>query len=148
MKIDAEPGTQIATLANGFAVTAPGSILTITMILPNSGQQGQGGPVTIVGQNTHFAQGATQVDFGAGITVSGVTVTCPTCLSVQLSVAASAATGPRTVTVTTGTEVVQLASGFTVTAAPPILTSMAPASGRQGQSVTSTITGQFTHWVQ
>ena len=140
-------GAEIVSLANGFAVLA-GALPAITTVSPNSGPQGGSGPVTIVGQNTHFAQGATQVDFGPGVAVSNIAVTCPTCLSAQLSVSPGALVGGRTVTVTTGTEVVQLANGFTVAAAPPILTSMVPASGRQGQTVMSTITGLYTHWVQ
>ena len=144
----AATGSEVITLSSTFNVQQPSVTPLITLVSPNSGSQGGSGPVTIVGQNTHFAQGSTQVDFGADITVSGITVTCSTCLSVTLAVAATAATGPRTVTVTTGTEVVQLAAGFTVTATPPLLTSMVPASGHQGQAVSSTITGLYTHWVQ
>ena len=141
-------GSEVASLSNGFTVTAGTTGPTISSISPSSGQQGQGGPVAIVGQNTHFVQGTTQVSVGSGITVSNIVVTCPTCLTAQLAIAAMASTGPHDVTVTTGTEVATLAGGFTVQPGTPILTSLNPASGQQGQSLTATITGQFTHFAQ
>ena len=139
-------GTEVASLANGFAVAAAGA--SITTVGPNSGQQGQGGPVRIVGQNTHFAQGTTQVDFGPDITVSAINVTCGTCLTLQLQIATTAVPGPRTVTVTTGSEVATLSGGFTVLPGTPILTSLNRAAGQQGQTFPVTITGQFTHFTQ
>ncbi len=141
-------GTEVASLPNGFLVAAVTTGPSITTVSPNSGQQGQGGPVGIVGLNTHFVQGTTQVDFGAGITVSNINVTCPTCLTAQLQIAAGALPGPRTVTVTTGTEVASLANGFTIQPGTPIVTSFAPTSGQQGQTFTLTVTGQFTHFTQ
>ncbi|MBZ5634919.1 MAG: hypothetical protein LAO55_17495 [Acidobacteriia bacterium] len=141
-------GSEVAALASGFSVSAVSATPVLTQVSPNSGQQGQSGPLGVVGLNTHFVQGVTALDLGPGITVSSVTVTCATCLTAQVSIAANAALGPRTVTATTGTEIAQLVNGFTVLAGTPILTSMVPASGRQGQTITSTITGQFTNWVQ
>jgi hypothetical protein len=49
-------GTEIDSLVNGFNIVAAATP-TITTVSPNSGQQGQGGPITVVGQNTHFVQG-------------------------------------------------------------------------------------------
>lgn len=141
-------GSEVATLANGFTVTVLPVVPSITTISPNSAQQGQNGPVTIVGQNTHFVQGVTQVHLGAGITVTGITVTCPTCLSAHLAIAPDAPTGPHTVTVTSGAEVAILANGFTVQPGTPILTSVVPAQGQQGQTLSVAITGQFTHFAQ
>jgi RHS repeat-associated protein len=141
-------GSEIATLSGGFMVTAAVAVPLITSVSPNSGPQGQGGPVAITGQNTHFVQGTTQVDFGAGITVSNISVTCPTCLTVQLQISATATPGPRTVTVTTGSEVVSLADGFTVQPGTPIIASFGPTSAQQGQTVALTVNGQFTHFAQ
>ena len=141
-------GAETASQANAFTVTAPAAGPSITQVSPNAGPQGQGGPLGVVGLNTHFVQGVTTLDLGPGISVSSVTVTCDTCLTAQVVIAANAVVGPRTVTATTGAEVAQLTNGFTVLAGTPILTSMVPAARRQGQSVTSTITGQFTNWVQ
>lgn len=139
-------GSEIVLLTKAFSVTTAAP--TIVTVSPNSGPQGQGGPVGIVGLNTHFAQGTTQVSFGPGVTVSNIVVTCPTCLTAQLQIAATAVLGPVTVTVTTGSEVATLTGGFTVLPGTPILTSMVPATGSQGQTLTSTVTGLFTHWVQ
>jgi len=140
-------GSEVETLANGFSVLAA-PVASLSLVSPNSGQQGQGGPVTIVGQNTHFAQGISQVDFGPGIAVSGVTVSCPTCLNAQLLISPTATPGPVTVTVTTGTEVAILTNGFTILPGTPILTSLVPAGGQQGQTLSVSITGQFTHFTQ
>ena len=138
-------GTEAASLANGFAVTASASIFSVS---PNAGPQGQGGPVAIVGVNTHFVQGTTTVDFGAGIIVSNIAITCGTCLTVQLQIDPAAAVGSRTLTVTTGSEVVSLANAFTVQPGIPILTSLVPAQGQQGQTLPVTLTGLYTHWAQ
>src|SRR5207249_1835016 len=67
------------SLSNALIVTVPATSPALTALAPNSGSQGQGGPITIVGANTHFVQGGTQVDFGLGIAVGTVTVSCPTC---------------------------------------------------------------------
>jgi RHS repeat-associated protein len=141
-------GAQIATLASGFSVTATVSVPTITSISPNAGPQGEGGPVGIVGMNTHFAQGTTQVSFGPGITVSNITVTCPTCLTARLQISPTAVPGPVTVTVTTGSEVASLANGFTIQPGTPIIASFGPTSAQQGQTFTLTVNGQFTHFTQ
>jgi len=138
--------SEVATLTSGFAVVS--SLPLITAVSPNSGPQGQSGPVGIAGQNTHFVQGTTQIDFGVGIAVSNISVTCPTCLTVQVQIAVDAVPGPRTVVVTTGSEVATLVNGFTVQPGTPILTSMSRAGGQQGQTFPTTITGQFTHFVQ
>jgi RHS repeat-associated protein len=141
-------GSETVTLVKSFTVSV-GTLPAITTVSPNAGSQGQGGPVGIVGLNTHFVQGTTQVDFGAGITVSNINVTCPTCLTIQLLISPTATVGPRNVTVTTGSEIAKLGSGFAVLEGTPILTSLNPASGRQGQTLTGVvITGQFTHFNQ
>jgi RHS repeat-associated protein len=141
-------GTEVASLLGGFAVSASAGVPIITTVSPNSGQQGQGGPVGIVGLNTHFAQGTTQVSFGPGITVSNITVTCPTCLTAQLQISPTAVPGPVTVTVTTGSEVASLANGFTIQPGTPIIASFGPTSAQQGQTFTLTVNGQFTHFTQ
>ena len=50
---------------------------------PNSATVGQVVPITITGQNTHFAQGVTTVDFGPGITVSNLTISSATSAAVD-----------------------------------------------------------------
>jgi RHS repeat-associated protein len=139
-------GSEVASLASGFAVSATAP--AITQISPTSGRQGQAGPVAIVGVNTHFVQGTTQVDFGTGVTVNSVTAACSTCLEASVSITEGASIGPRSVTVTTGAEIVSLANGFTVQPGTPILTSLSRASGHQGETFPVTITGKFTHFTQ
>jgi RHS repeat-associated protein len=141
-------GTEVVTLNNGFTVTALSSGPTLTTVSPNSGQQGQHGPVGIVGFNTHFAQGTSVVSFGPGITVSNLNVTCSTCLTAQLQILPTATPGPVTVTVTTGSEVASLANGFTILPGTPAISSFGPNSGQQGQTLTLTVNGQFTHFGQ
>src|SRR6266850_1880502 len=115
-------------------VNAP-AVPSITSATPNSGQQGQQNlNVQLTGQFTHFVQGTTQVGFGAGITVNSVTVANATSLTANISISAGAATGFRTVSVTTATEAVSLANGFNVTPGTPTLLSIAPNTATQGQS--------------
>jgi hypothetical protein len=114
--------TDVLTLTADTNCTATfTSAPVITLVNPNSGTQGQTGlNVAITGQSTHFAAGTSAVSFGAGITVGTVTVTDATHLTAQISIDASAALGGRTVTVTTGAEVVSLANGFTVVGNPAV----------------------------
>jgi hypothetical protein len=141
-------GGEIVTLANGFTVTAGTPVLS--SVTPNSGQQGQTiATVALVGQFTHFAQGTSTASFGAGITINSLTVTDATHATASITIAGSAATGSRDVTVTTGGEIATLASGFTVTAGTPVINSVTPNSGQQGQTIaTVALAGQFTHFVQ
>jgi hypothetical protein len=106
-------GAQVATLANGFTVTAGTPLLTT--VTPNTGQLGQTSElVSLTGQFTHFAQGTTIASFGIGITVNSLTVNSATSATANITVQNNATLGARTVTLTTGAEVVSLANGFTV----------------------------------
>ena len=119
----------------------------LTSVVPASAAQGVTLDVALTGVNTTFASGTTTVGFGAGIAVNSVTVTSPTSATANITVSPTAFTGGRTVTVTTGTEVVT--SAFAVTAGPALLSSISPTSGQQGQTnLTLTVTGQNTHFVQ
>lgn len=122
-------------------------VAKILSVNPNSGQSGQTLSVTITGENTHFAQGVTQASFGAGISVGGgqagefgsVNVLSPTSATAQLQIGASAAAGPRTVTLKTNQEEVSLAAGFAVVViAPPTISDFTPKSGPIGTLVTVT----------
>jgi hypothetical protein len=112
----------VAALPNGFTVLNTPLVLTIN---PNVGQPGQQNlAVAITGQFTNFVQGTSVASFGAGITVNLTTVTNTTHATANISIAANAAVGARTVTVTTGAEVASLSNGFTVTAVvnqPPVV---------------------------
>lgn len=156
---DATTGQRMVTVTtggetarwSGFSINAsspPSGAPALAVVNPNSAQQGQSGPLTIVGSNTQFVQGVSQLNMGAGITVNSVTVTCPTCLTAQVSITDVAPTGSRPVVVTTGSEIASLLNGFTVLPGTPILTSLNPATGRQGQTVSVVIGGRFTHFAQ
>jgi hypothetical protein len=70
--------------------------------------------VTITGQNTNFSSGVTQVNAGPGIIVSNISVANGAALTAQFAVAPGATQGPRSITVTTGSEEATLPNGFHV----------------------------------
>lgn len=106
-------GTELETLPNGFTVT-PGTPAVLSA-MPTSAQQGEKLLVALTGHFTNWAQGISQVSFGAEITADNVTVTNPNTLTAQITVLPTAGLGPRTITVTTGSETAVLMNGFTVT---------------------------------
>ena len=115
----------------------------IVSAVPNSAQQGQTFTIIVTGSNTNFVQNQTQVDLGLGVTINYIIVTGATSLSVQVSVAATANPGVRTLTVTTGQQTATLAGALTVvSASTPAITSILPVIGQQGQSLSITIGGQ------
>lgn len=142
--------SEIDMLANGFRVAASAPLPTISVISPNSGQQGQQNlVVNVVGQNTHFVQGTTQVSLGSDVTVNSVTVSDAVNLTASLTISLTASLGSHSVTVTSGDEVASLANGFTVSVGSPILLSAVSNLGYQGQrNQLVTFTGQFTHFAQ
>jgi hypothetical protein len=87
---------------------------TILANTPASGGQGHTLDVVVAGALTHFVQGTTVADFGAGITVNGATVLNATTATVNISIAPDTATGLRDIKLTTGEETVIRADGFTV----------------------------------
>jgi hypothetical protein len=130
--VDRDPAGEILTLAGRGSVSAGGIY-----------------SVSLGAQFTHWQQGLTTVSFGSGITVSTVAVSDSTHLTAQIQISSVAALGTRTITVTTGTEVVTLVDGFMVTAGAPILVTVKPNTGQQAQqNLRVDLTGQFTNWVQ
>ena len=125
-----------------FALTIKPSLGTITSISPVSGVQGATVPVTING--TNFAQGATVTVTNsannAGVTVSNVVVASATQINATFTIASGAPLGPDNVTVSTSAGATPPAV-FTVLPAAPVLTSITPAIGAVGTSVTVTLAG-------
>jgi subtilisin family serine protease len=114
--------TVTANFADGTSATASVTlppVPTISSLTPSNGAQGASLAVTVTG--TNFQPGAT-ASFGAGVTVTSTTVVASTQVSVALSIAAPAATGPRDVTVTNpdGQTAIRT-GGFTVMPPPPTL---------------------------
>jgi phosphodiesterase/alkaline phosphatase D-like protein len=122
---------QIALEAAGNAPTP-----ALTNISPSSGLPGTTVPVTITGTNLF----GSRLNPPAGVTVSN-TASTSTQITANLVIASGAATGPRSITVTTmgGTS---NAVTFTVgSTTGPVLTSINPSVGVRGTSVPVTLTG-------
>jgi Putative Ig domain/Galactose oxidase, central domain/Kelch motif len=135
--------TEVAILPNGFTVNTNPLPPAIALVSPNTGAQGQQNlSVAITGASTHLVQGSTTASFGAGITVSSLTVTSPTNATAVLNIDPAAVTGARNVTVTTGAEAATLTNGFTVTLAPAPLaiTTATLPNGTAGAAYSATVT--------
>ena len=135
--------TSRAKASAPFALTIKPSLGTITSISPVSGVQGATVPVTING--TNFAQGATVTVTNsannAGVTVSNVVVASATQINATFTIASGAPLRPG------GSRPFSTSAGatppavFTVLPAAPVLTSITPAIGAVGASVTVTLAG-------
>jgi|GEM_PF-450011 len=134
---------------NVYAVGTLGTILhyrdtapDVTSVQPGQAYQGETLTTTISGSNL---QGTTLVDFGSGVTVTGFQVnTGGTQIAADIAVDAAAVPGARDVSVTTPTGTDTLGAAFTIQVpppVPPVLTSVAPASGLCGQALSVFITG-------
>ena len=144
--VSVSTGTEIVSALNAFNVL-PG-LPMMSSVDPNVGTQGQSLTVVLNGLFTSFSQGVTTVSFGSGIAVGTVTVNGPTLASVPITIGPAASTGPRSVTVTTGSEIVTLSNGFTVMAGAPVITVISPNVGSPNSNLTVQITGQFTNFQQ
>ena len=135
---------EVATLSNAFTVTA--GLPTISTVSPTTGRQAETLSLGIVGQFTHFVDGSTTANFGAGVTVNSVSVSDATHATVNVTVAPGASLGSRTVVLTTGAETAQQVGGFTVTPGQPTLFSISPVTAIQGTNATVTLNGAFTNF--
>ncbi|MBI3739020.1 MAG: hypothetical protein HY258_08255, partial [Chloroflexi bacterium] len=107
------PDTQSSSLANAFNVTAPAPV--VSGVNPTSGVQGQT-LASVVMSGSNFVSGAV-CNFGAGITVNSCAFNSATQLTANVTIAATATTGARTVSVTNpDTQSSSLANAFSVTA--------------------------------
>jgi sugar lactone lactonase YvrE len=85
---------------------------------PTSGVQGQSLSVTLTGTGTNWIAGQTTASFGGEINVDTFSVTGATSATAQITISQTAALGPRTITTTTGSEVITGVDAFTVNASP------------------------------
>jgi hypothetical protein len=104
----------IFLMRGGFNQLLPNGTPVVTSITPAAASAGQAPIVTIRGVHTNFTQGTTQVSAGPGVTAANIVVANANALTVQLTIAANAASGPRTIVVTTGAEQAVLPNGLTV----------------------------------
>lgn len=144
----AAPGARTVTVTNPEGEQAFGSFLVefqplipvVTAIVPDIGNPGEQLTFTILGSN--FEEGAT-CDFGPDITYP----TFPGCqwisanqIVANLTIATSAASGPRTVTVT-NPDGEQAQGTLVISGLPPTLESTAPSVGVVGQRLETVIAG-------
>jgi hypothetical protein len=119
-----DPSLFTSTNTGNLTLNVTGA--TFASVTPSTGQQNQTLQVTIRGNLSNFVQGTTTASFGPGISVGGglvgatgpVTVQNATTAIANLVISPAAAPGARTVTVTTGAEVLTGANAFFVSAIP------------------------------
>jgi hypothetical protein len=124
------------TFSGGFTLKQP--LPVITSVEPN--QERQGETLSVIINGSDFT-GATALQFGAGISVNSFTVLSSSRISANLSISPDAVTGVRNITVITPGGSYTLTNGFTVRQALPLITSVEPNQGRQGETLNLTITG-------
>ncbi|MBZ5726426.1 MAG: IPT/TIG domain-containing protein [Acidobacteriia bacterium] len=107
---------------------------TLISINPTSGVIGTSVTVTMAGT---FLTGST-ITYPTGVTASNVVIT-PTQITALLAVALTAPQGAKTISLTTAGGSASIP--FTILPPPPVLTSIAPATGFQGQILAVTLTG-------
>lgn len=118
----------------------------ISGISPGSGYQGASVAIQVSGVNTHWLQGTTQAALDPiWITINRVVVNSATSAEVDITIAANAPVGARTVTLSTGGEIVTYNS-FTVLPYTPTM-SVNPSSGMIGTTVPVVFNGSFTKWI-
>ena len=142
-------GGAIATPSPFLATIVPPA--SVTSITPATVHAGQQAVVTIQGEYANFAQGVTIASFGPGISVGGgtsgaagpVTVSGDNLATASISVDPTAATGQRTVSITTNDQIAAASNAMTVAAAlvPPVANAGGPYSGFATQSITFTSAG-------
>ena len=152
---NAEPGWRTLTVTTGpqaltlaTAVRVEDSTPVLVSAQPNGGRQGQTFAVAIAGQFTSFAPGVSTVSFGPEVTINSVTVASPTSLTANITIGANAVLGQRNVVVTTGTQVVTRANGFTISASNAVVSSLSPNFAVQGATLPVTIRGSQTSFAQ
>jgi len=147
---NALPGPRTITLTTGNQIvttTFSVALAQIVSISPYYAPPGSSAiPVAIVGQGTHFGS-ATTLSFEPGITVASHSAVNSTLLNATINVSSTAACGWRSAFVNTGSE--QLAVGFLVNCQVPLVSSITPSTGEQGQTLSNVqVTGVNTNWVQ
>jgi len=114
---NAAPGGGTATLSGAFTVNNPSP--TLSSVSPT--RAGRGSSINVVLTGTNFLEGVSSVSFGSDVTVNSTTITSATQIKVNISIALSAATGARNVSVTNATPgggTATLTGGFTVDTSP------------------------------
>jgi hypothetical protein len=135
-------GTLIQDYVAQFGTVKGNPVPSITSASPSTVNRLQTVNVTLTGSG--FINGITTVSFGSNITVNSITVNSSTQLVANITVAASASTGARTISATndapgggTGT----LSNGLTINNPSPTLSSISPSAGNRLQTLDVSFTG-------
>ncbi|MBN2100207.1 MAG: IPT/TIG domain-containing protein [Dehalococcoidia bacterium] len=131
----------VASLLGVAIVVSAAPAPTISTVNPNQGVQGQTlASVVITGTNLDRI---TTVTFGAETTVNSFTIDSKTQITANVTIAHYAKPGSRDVTVNGSGGPATLTNGFTVNYAPPTVSSVSPNQEIQGQTINTTITGDY-----
>jgi RHS repeat-associated protein len=104
---------------------------------------------TLTGTGTNWVNNQTTASFGGEITVNSVTVSSATSATANITISPTAALGPRTVTTTTGSEVISGVDVFAVNAITPpgssssIVSTLAGSAGNPGFTNGTGVTASF-----
>ena len=142
-------GGEVASKSNVFTVLPFTPSLSL---MPSSGMIGTTVNVNLNGSFTHFSnQTLANID-GEGIQLQSFQVIGPSTATAKFVISPTAPSSPtlacvpgnRTVTLTTGDEIVT--APFCVTSTPAVLTGITPSHSPQNNTLSVTITGQYTHF--
>src|SRR5262249_54545064 len=143
--ITATTGGQVATLASAFG-GQPGTPLLLSSG-PGAGAQQQAFTLTILGQYSSW-DNTTTVSLGAGVRRVHVSVTRPTGLTADVVIDPLTYLGPRTLTVTTGSQVLTINGALGIVSGPAAIQQIVPAQVGQASTQDIEITGVNTHFSQ
>ncbi len=147
---DAELGSRDLLVAtDGARLELPDSFTVVEesfSIEPGSGYMGETIHVDITGRNTDWESGVTWPSFGDGVDILDFTLVSSTIAQADISIASDTWAGLRDVAMQTGTEAVFLYDGFLVDRV-GIAAAFDPAEAAQGDTVTFTVTGRGTNFL-
>jgi hypothetical protein len=138
MDIWGTSSSDIFAVGGGNAILHYDAAWSLTSVTPNHGRQGESLAVTITGPSL---SDIVSVSLESGIAVNSFTRDSPTEITANISIDSSASPGPRRVSVTTSRGTMTKAGGFWVMQALPVITSVRPSHGYQGQHLEVSITG-------
>jgi hypothetical protein len=132
------PDGQTRTGTGILTITGSAGAPTVSSLSPSA--LGQGGTRSLTVNGTNFQTGATASVSGTGVTVVSTTFVSSTKLTVKVKAAATAPTGSRDVTVTTGAGSGTCSGCLTIDPR-PVPTSTSPNKGARGATISVDIFG-------
>lgn len=136
------------TVAHTLRIDAVGSITDIISISASTGIQGTTKSLNIVGFNTNWIQGQTIASFsGTGITVNSTTINSTTTATVSITISSSATASTRDFFMTNATTEEGENDDQSFTVMVPSISTVNPSSANQGTSLTLTLVGVNTGWI-